>query len=285
MKSFHGFKKPTPQLTGRRTAIASCRSGAPLLHGTRRSLLLGCAPVLGTILNVSAIVAGGVAGLATSRTPSPALERRIKMILGVLTIYVGLKTVWQSIGGPFLSVLGQVAIMLVALVLGNVIGKSLKLQARLNKLGEHAKHLFSKQGEDAAKPKRFSEGFVTCTILFCVGPMAIVGSLEDGLTGKIQTLAIKSVMDGLATLAFVKTFGIGPIFAAIPVLAYQGTITLAAGLLQGVLNEPGIIASISATGGLLILCISVVILDIQRVPLADYLPSLAVAPLLTWIFR
>jgi uncharacterized membrane protein YqgA involved in biofilm formation len=248
-------------------------------------VVVGCAPMLGTIVNVSAILAGGVAGLATRRTPSPALERRIKMILGVLTIYVGLKTVWQSVNGPFLSVLGQVAIMLVSLVLGNAIGKGLRLQARLNKLGEHAKGLFARRSEHASESGSFSEGFVTCTILFCVGPMAIVGALEDGLTGKIQTLAIKSVMDGLATLAFVKTFGAGPIFAAIPVLAYQGTITLGAGLLQGVLNEPGMIASISATGGLLILCISVVILDIQRVPLADYLPSLAVAPALTWIFR
>lgn len=241
--------------------------------------------MVGTIVNVGAIVAGGMAGLAVSKTPSPNLERRIKMILGVLTIYVGLKTVWQSINGPFLSVVGQVAIMLVSLILGNLIGKALGLQARLNKLGEHAKNLFSRQSGDAAKPRRFSEGFVTCTILFCVGPMAIVGSLEDGLTGKFQTLAIKSVMDGLATLAFVKTFGIGPIFAAIPVLAYQGTITLAAGFLEGALNQPGMIASISAVGGLLILCISVVILEIQRVPLADYLPSLAVAPALTWIFR
>lgn len=241
--------------------------------------------MLGTIVNVGAILIGGAVGLATSKTPSPKLERRIKMILGILTIYVGLKTVWQSINGSFFSVLGQVAIMFTALILGNLIGKALKLQARLNKLGEHAKNLFASQSAEAAKPRRFSEGFVTCTILFCVGPMAIVGSLEDGLTGKFQTLAIKSAMDGLATLAFVKTFGAGPIFAAIPVLAYQGTITLGAGLLQGVLNQPGIVASISATGGLLILCISVVILEVQRVPLADYLPSLAVAPVLTWIFR
>ena len=115
--------------------------------------------------------------------------------------------------------------------------------------------------------------------------MAILGSLDDGLTGNFKTLAVKSVMDGLATMAFVKTFGIGPMFTAIPVLAYQGTITIGARALQPVLENAALLDSINATGGLLILCISLVILDIQKVPLADYLPSLAVAPALTWLFR
>ena len=239
--------------------------------------------MIGTIINVCSIVVGGITGLAASKAISPKVEYRLKLILGVLTIYVGLKTTWQAINGSFGSVIKQIAIVLAALVIGNVIGKSLRLQHGINKLGEYAKNIFQKH--DPEKPKRFGEGFVTCTILFCVGPMAIVGSLEDGLTGKFQTLAVKSVMDGLATMAFVKTFGIGPIFAAIPVLAYQGTITLAAEALKPVLGNHLLLDSISATGGLLILCISVVILDIQKVPLADYLPSLVVAPVLTWLFR
>jgi uncharacterized protein len=240
--------------------------------------------MIGTLINVAAIVTGGAIGLAASRQFSPRAEYRIKLILGVVTIYVGLKTTWSAINGSFGSVLKQVAIVLAALVLGNVIGKALRIQKGLNKLGEYAKNTLQKQ--DATKPKRFADGFVTCTLLFCVGPMAIIGSLEDGLTGKVQTLAIKSAMDGLATMAFVKTFGIGPIFAALPVLAYQGTITLMAeGLIKPVLSNHMLLDSINATGGLLILCISVVILDIQKVPLADYLPSLIVAPLLTWLFR
>lgn len=239
--------------------------------------------MIGTVVNVGAIILGGVLGLAAGKTLSPRVEHRIKMILGVLTILLGMKTVWQSVNGSFLSVIKQVAIILVALVIGNVIGKGLRLQKQVNKLGEYAKNMFAAQ--TAAKPPRFAEGFVTCTILFCVGPMAILGALEDGLTGRYQTLALKSVLDGFATMAFVKTFGLGPIFAAVPVLAYQGTITLAASSLQPILGQPDLLASISATGGLLILCISVVILDIQRVPLADYLPSLAVAPALTWLMR
>lgn len=239
--------------------------------------------MIGTIINVCAIVTGGLVGLAVAKGISPKVEYRLKMILGILTIYVGMKTTWSAINGSFGSVLKQVFIVLAALVIGNIIGKLLRLQHQINKLGEYAKNVFQKH--DPEKPKRFGEGFVTCTILFCVGPMAIVGALEDGLSGKVQTLAVKAVMDGLATMAFVKTFGIGPIFAAIPVLAYQGTITLGAEALKPILGNHLLLDSISATGGLLILCISVVILDIQKVPLADYLPSLVVAPVLTWLFR
>jgi uncharacterized protein len=239
--------------------------------------------MLGTFINVAAIVTGGTIGLAASKQFSDRTEYRIKMILGVLTIYVGLKTTWQSINGSFGSAIKQIGIVLAALIVGNMIGKVLRIQKGLNRLGEFAKRTLQQQ--DAAKPKRFADGFVTCTLLFCVGPMAILGSLEDGLSGRVQTLAIKSVMDGLATMAFVKTFGIGPIFAAIPVLAYQGTITMLAEALKPILTNHMLVDSINATGGLLILCISVVILDIQKVPLADYLPSLVVAPLLTWLFR
>jgi len=239
--------------------------------------------MIGTIINVCAIATGGIVGLAAAKGISPKVEYRLKLILGIVTIYVGMKTTWSALNGPFGSVVKQIVIVMTALVIGNVIGKVLRLQKGINRLGEYAKNVFTKH--DPEKPKRFGEGFVTCTILFCVGPMAIMGALEDGLTGKIQTLAVKSAMDGLATMAFVKTFGIGPIFAAIPVLAYQGTVTLGAEALKPLLIDHMLLDSISATGGLLILCISVVILDIQKVPLADYLPSLIVAPVLTWLFR
>ena len=238
--------------------------------------------MIGTILNVGTIVGGGVVGLTVGRELSPAAQWRIKMILGVVTIYVGITTTWGAIGGSFVSVLKQITIAMAALVLGNLIGKGLRLQKQLNKLGDYAKQRFS---ADPEKPNQFAEGLTTCTILFCVGPMAIVGALQDGLHGNFKLLAIKSAMDGLATVAFVKTFGWGVILAAIPVLAYQGTITLGAHALQTYLQNQAMLDSVNAVGGLLILCISTVILDIARVPLADYLPSLAVAPVLTWLFR
>ena len=239
--------------------------------------------MLGTILNVGTIILGGVIGLTVGKQLPGRLEFRIKMILGILTIWLGLKTTWNALSGSFGQIVKEIVIALAALVIGNIIGKFIGLQRQINKLGEYAKNMFKAEATD--KPRNFGEGFATCTILFCVGPMAILGSLEDGLTGKFPTLAIKSAMDGLATTAFVKTFGIGPIFAAIPVLAYQGTITLAAQWLEPYLRDHSLINPINAAGGLLLLCIAVVLLDIQKVPLADYLPALAVAPALTWLFK
>lgn len=239
--------------------------------------------MFGTILNVGAILAGGVIGLTLGKQLSHQAEFRVKLLLGIVTLYLGFSAIWTSLNGPFLSILKQIFIMLAALVIGNLIGKALRLQHLVNRLGDYARQRF--QSAPEARPNRFGEGFVTCTILFCVGPMAILGSLRDGLENDFRILGVKSAMDGLATLAFVKTFGWGVMLSAIPVLAYQGTITLAARWLEPHLRDPALLDSMNAAGGLLILCISSVILDIQKVPLADYLPSLAAAPVLTWLFR
>src|SRR5262249_31214939 len=123
---------------------------------------------------------------------------------------------------------------------------------------------------------------ITCSLLFCVGPMAILGALQDGLDGKYQTLAVKALMDGLATMAFVTTFGWGAMLSVVPVVAYQGTITLGARLLAPFLERQALLDSVNATGGMLVFCIALVILEIKKVELADYLPSLLVAPLLAW---
>jgi uncharacterized membrane protein YqgA involved in biofilm formation len=133
----------------------------------------------------------------------------------------------------------------------------------------------------AGPNSRTGEGFVTCAVLFCVGPMAILGALQDGLLGSIRTLAIKSALDGLATMAFSKVFGWGVLLAAVPVFTYQGTITLVANLVEPYFRAPGLLESISLTGGLLVFSISLIILELKKVALADYLPSLVLAPLLT----
>jgi uncharacterized membrane protein YqgA involved in biofilm formation len=188
------------------------------------------------------------------------------------------------LGGGFWEIGKQFIIMMLSLILGNMIGKGLRIQKSLNRLGQYAKKKFSNAGSEEAATGRFNEGFVTCTILFCVGPMAILGALQDGLTGSIKTLAIKAVMDGMATMAFSKTFGWGVILSALPVFAYQGTITLLATFLAPLLQDQGLLGSVSVTGGLLVFMISLIILNVRPVPLADYLPSLAVAPLLTWLW-
>lgn len=238
--------------------------------------------VIGTLINTGAVLAGGAVGLLSSRSPSNRLQVNLKYFLGAMVIYVGFSTTWKSLGNSgFSHIPKQLGIVFLALILGNVIGRGLRLQDRLNWIGDFSRKAMSR-GE-AGEGNRWSDGFVTCTLLFCVGPMAILGSIEDGINGTFKTLGIKSVMDGMAAMMFARTFGWGVMMSAIPVLAYQGTITLAAQSIKPFLDEnPDLMHALNASGGLIIVCIAVVILEIQKVPLANYLPTLVVAPLLAW---
>jgi uncharacterized membrane protein YqgA involved in biofilm formation len=240
-------------------------------------------PLFGTLLNAAGILLGGILGLALRRQFKPNTQILLKNLLGLLVIWVGLSTTWKSLGGGVLGVAKQMTIVVLALILGRLTGRLLHLQKGLNHLGEYAKERFSKAS--AGAPQKWSEGFITCTVLFCVGPMAILGSIQDGLDGKWQTLGIKAAMDGLATMAFVGSFGWSAILSVVPVVAYQGTLTLAAKLLAPQLQNPALLDSINATGGLLVFCIALIIFEIKRIELADYLPSLAWAPFLTWVWK
>lgn len=237
----------------------------------------------GTLINTAAILVGGFLGLKASRQISAPTQQRIRLVLAAFTIYAGMSMIWRGTGGSFGNVLKQFGIAMLALVLGNALGMMLRLQNGLNQLGHYAKERLAQASPE--DDNRFSEGFVTCTLLFCVGPMAILGALEDGTHGDFKILAIKSAMDGLAAMGFAATFGPGVLLAALPVLAYQGTITLLANALAQHLNDPLLLDSMRVTGGLVVLCIVSVILDLRKVPLANYLPSLAVAPLLTHWWR
>ena len=235
--------------------------------------------MIGTILNGIAIVTGGIIGVSAAKNLSLATQTRLKILLGAFTVWVGLSTTWKSFHGSFLDVLKEFAVVLLALSLGNFTGRLLRLQKSLNSLGRFAREKFS---HPAGPQSRFSEGIVTCSLVFCVGPMAILGALQDGLTGDFKTLAIKSLMDGLATVAFAKTFGWGVILSALPVVAYQGSITLAAHLVEPFLQNQSLLDALNATGGLLIFSLALIILEIRKVEVANYLPALVYAPLLTY---
>ena len=155
--------------------------------------------------------------------PRPVLT--IEIGLGVFVTYAGLNTAWSAFNGSFGQIMKQIGIVLLALVLGNLAGKSLRLQKAFNSLGQYAKERIAKARP--TDPSRLSEGFVTCSLLFCAAPLAILGALQDGFTGDFKPLAIKSVMDGLATMAFARTFGWGVLSRASSSL-HQGTISLAA---------------------------------------------------------
>ncbi len=239
----------------------------------------------GTILNALAILIGGVLGLVVKRQLTVPAQTAIKGLLGVLVIFIGLKTTWDNLGGgSALLVLKQITIVVLALTLGRLTGRVLRLQKSLNRLGQYARKKFS-DATSAIQSPRWSDGFITCSLLFCVGPMATLGAIQDGLIGRWQVLGAKALMDGLATMAFVGTFGWGAICSAIPVVAYQGTISLVARFIAPQLHDPTLMMSINATAGLLVFCVAMIILELKKFEVADYLPSLAFAPLITWLWR
>ncbi len=241
---------------------------------------------VGTIVNALGILLGGLLGILLRRQLTPPTQIALKGALGVLVVYVGLKMTWTSLGGGFFGVMKQMTIVILAMTAGRITGKLLHLQAGLNQLGQYAKERFTKAA--TGSNARWSEGFVTCTILYCVGPMAILGSIQDGLSGQWQTLGAKGLMDGLATMAFVGTFGWGAIAAVIPVVAYQGSITLAAKTLAPFFLDPAnahLLQALNATGGLMVFSIALVILELKKLDLADYLPSLAWAPFIAWLWK
>lgn len=240
--------------------------------------------MIGTALNVAGILAGGVTGLTRQRPLSVATESFFKVALGVFAVFYGLRLTWLSLNGTFLQILKELLVTVLALMAGRLAGRLCRLQRLSNHLGGVARERIND-----AKPensRRLSEGFQTCAALFCAAPLGIVGAVQDGLSGYAYPLGIKAVMDGLATMGFVRVFGWGVMLAALPVLALQGTITLACGqFLKPFLDAHGLTDSVNAAGGLLVFSVALVILGLKKVDLADYLPSLAFAPLITWFLR
>jgi len=236
---------------------------------------------LGTMINVVAILLGGLIGLTAGKQMSNNLQITIRNLLGLVTFLVAISMIWSGIKKSE-NDLALVGISMLSLVLGNAIGKLLKIQKRLNKAGQSATERFSKAATSGGK--NFNEGFITATLIFCVGPMSILGAIEDGLGSNFSILAVKSAMDGLASVAFASTFGAGVLLAALPVGVYQGTITLLAAALSENLSDP-MIASIGITGGMIVMILPMIIMNLYKAPISDYLPALVVAPLLTlwWV--
>ena len=235
--------------------------------------------VTGTILNAIGIILGGLLALSLRRQPTATTQLALKAFLGMATVFVGLRLTWMSLGGGFWSVGKQLLIVVLALTLGRLMGQLLGLQKAANKLGQYAKEKVS-----GASTASWSEGFSTGAILYCATPLAIVGSILDGLADHWQPLAVKAVIDGLATMAFTTIFGWSIVLAVVPVIAWQGTLALLARLVLPQLGNPVLLDAISATGGLLVFSVALVILELKKIELADYLPSLLFAPLIAWLW-
>ena len=240
--------------------------------------------MIGTILNVAGILVGGIAGLTRSKVLPIATESYLKIVLAALTVFYGLRLTWLSFNGSALQILKQCVILIVALIAGRLLGRFLRLQRISNHFGKQAQDRMMK-GQIQAE-SQISAAFKTSTVLFCLAPLGIVGAVVDGLSTYFYPLLIKAAIDGFAAMGLVLTLGWGVILATVPVLAVQGTICLLCShLLQPFLAAHGLLDPVNSVAGVLVFCVSLIMLGLKRVELADYLPSLVIAPLLAWMFR
>jgi len=223
--------------------------------------------VLGTIANVVAIVIGGIAGtLIKGGLPSKIAATVIKGL--ALTVFL--------VGVTNALKVNNLLLVMLSMAIGGIVGESLDVDQRLKNLGDAVERRFKGRGG------KISDGFVTGTLLYCVGAMAIVGSLESGLSGNHQILYAKSVLDGIVSLIFASTLGIGIVLSAFSVLLYQGSITLAASSLQPLLSET-IKADTSAIGGLLIIGMSFNMLEMNNIKVANLLPAIFIPVIYQWL--
>lgn len=226
----------------------------------------------GTFLNVGAILIGGIIGLIFgARIPEKLKETIIAgmgLFIGALGLQMFLKT------ENSLIVLG-------GLLIGTLLGEWWQIEAGLHRLGEFLERRFSSEQEDGSN--KFVRGFLTASLLFCVGPMAILGSIQDGLTGDYSMLAVKSVLDGFASIAFASTLGIGVLFSAPIILVYQGGISLLAGQLDAIVTV-SMRNELTATGGVILLGLAISnLLELKKIRVGNMLPGLAIAPLIVWV--
>lgn len=228
--------------------------------------------MIGTLINAGAVLVGTAAGtLLGSRLPQ-RIRETVMHALGLITLLVGVSQGLQAFQPPLSELTrGAVLIVLGSVVVGGVIGEALGIERGLDRLGEALKARF---GRGQA---RFTEGFVVASLVFCVGPLTIVGSIQDGLTGDFQLLAIKSMLDGFAALAFASALGWGVGFSVLVILVYQGGLSLSASAVAGSISD-AMIAAMSAVGGVLILGISLRLLDLRQVRVANMLPAVVLAP-------
>ncbi len=223
---------------------------------------------IGTIVNVVTVVAGTVAGVVLGNRLPERLRVAVLQAVGILTLVIGTKEAITT---------RNVVFPLVALILGAAIGEALRIEDRLERLGAVVRDRFA--DGDREDDGRFVEGFVAASLLFCVGPLTVLGSIRDGLGGPdhAQLLLVKAALDGVVAIAFASTLGWGVGFSALTIVAVQGTLTAGAGAADRVLTDR-MVVEMSATGGLIVIGIGLRLLELKRVPVGAFLPALVVAP-------
>lgn len=233
----------------------------------------------GTLINVVAILLGGSLGVILGGRLPERLRQTVMAGLGLFVLAIGLQM--------FLGTQNSL-VVLGGLVIGSILGEWWQVEEGIRSLGRwlerrvmsRARNGNLSEQDHASRQERFVRGFFTASLLFCIGPIAILGSVQDGLTGSYQLLAVKSVLDGFASLAFASSLGVGVLFSALPILIYQGGISLLAGQIQPLVSD-AMMGEMSATGGVLLMGIAISsLLEIRAIRVGNFLPALLVVPLL-----
>jgi len=222
----------------------------------------------GTILNIITVLIGSFVGLFL-RTKMPEQYKSILLqVIGMLTLVIGMQMALKT---------DEILVVMMALICGALLGQFLRIDNKIENMADTLKNRLAKKND-----LYFSEGFITASIIFCVGPMTILGSISDGLHGDYELLAIKSVLDGFTSVALSATFGIGVIFSVFTILLIQGGISITASFSDQFLSE-SMITEMTATGGIIILGIGLVILKIKEIKVSNLLPALILAPLFVFL--
>jgi len=227
----------------------------------------------GTFLNIATILIGGTLGLLFGTRIPERLKATVVAGMGLFTAAMGVQMFLTS---------GNQLIVLGALIVGALLGEWWKIEDGLESLGQALEKRFSRDPETGSGSK-FIRGFMVASLLYCIGPMTILGSIQDGLTGDYQLLAVKSTLDGFASIAFASTLGIGVLFSSLVVLLYQGGISLLAAQLNTFVTD-AMMNEMTATGGVLLLGLAISnLLEIKKIRVGNFLPALVIAPLIVWV--
>ena len=250
-------------------------------------------PGIGTLVNAVTILLGSGIGVAAGHRLAVRTRELVTDALGLVTLLIAVSSA-TAVGDPALvAAVGSSApalVVLGSLVLGGVVGSALRVEDRLESFGGWLRTTLGRRTasepegttSDSADRDRFIEGFVTASLLFCVGPLTILGSVNDGLGNGADQLFLKAALDGFASIAFAASFGWGVAASVVTVVAVQGGLTLV-GVVLGSVLDTAQVAALEATGGLVLVAVGLGLLRLRRIPVGDLLPALVVAPLLTGV--
>ena len=230
--------------------------------------------ITGTIINVILILLGGFLGLLLGNRLPEKIRYTVMMALGLFTFAYGVRL--------FIGT-GNALVVLISMLFGVLLGEWWRIEDGLSHLGVFLEKRFNRnKGIESGK---FIRGFLTASLLFTIGPMAILGSIQDGLTGDYNTLVIKGIMDGFASIAFASSLGVGVLFSSLIILVYQGGISLLATQLQFIMSDQ-VLVEFSAIGGIMLMGIAIgSLLEIKKIRVANFLPGFVILPFIIWLFN